>query len=241
MTILVVGANGATGKHLVNQLLDAGHTVKAIVRPSGKIPEAWSSNKKLILIRAGIVEMGVDEMAGYLKDCRAVASCLGHNLTRKGIFGKPRRLVTDTVELICDAVKKNAPAEPIRFVLMNTVGNRNRDLQESVPFGERIISRLLRFLLPPFVDNEKAAGYLRVHIGKKNQLVEWVAVRPDSLIDEDEVTDYDVYVSPIRSALFNPGKTSRINVGHFMARLLTEDDEWMRWKGKMPVVYNREK
>jgi hypothetical protein len=66
-----------------------------------------------------------------------------------------------------------------------------------------------------------------------------VAVRPDSLIDEREVTEYEVYASPIRSALFNAGKTSRINVSHFMADLMTDDSLWNKWKGQMPVIYNK--
>lgn len=39
-------------------------------------------------------------------------------------------------------------------------------------------------------------------------------------------------------AIFAPGQTSRINVGHFMADLITRDDTWARWKGQMPVIYN---
>jgi len=59
------------------------------------------------------------------------------------------------------------------------------------------------------------------------------------LIDETEVTAYDVHPSPIRSAVFDPGQTSRINVGHFMADLITEDSIWQKWKGQMPVIYNK--
>ena len=65
------------------------------------------------------------------------------------------------------------------------------------------------------------------------------SVRPDTLINEDNVTEYELYASPIRSALFNPGKTSRINVGNFMARLIVENDLWNKWKGQMPVIYNK--
>ena len=68
--------------------------------------------------------------------------------------------------------------------------------------------------------------------------MEWAAVRPDSLIDESEVTEYEVYASPIRSAISDAGSTSRINVGHFMADLITDDDTWYKWKGQMPVIYN---
>ncbi|MCK5197273.1 MAG: hypothetical protein KAR21_02925, partial [Spirochaetales bacterium] len=69
-------------------------------------------------------------------------------------------------------------------------------------------------------------------------MVEWVAVRPDNLVNEENVTKYKVYPSPIRSAIFNAGQTSRINVGHFMADLITEENVWNKWKGQMPVIYN---
>ena len=90
------------------------------------------------------------------------------------------------------------------------------------------------------MDNEKAADYLRTEIRQNNGSIEWVAVRPDSLVNDESITPYDVYPSPIRSAIFNPGKTSRINVAHFMADLISDDGIWDRWKGGMPVIYNRE-
>ena len=60
------------------------------------------------------------------------------------------------------------------------------------------------------------------------------------LIDKDEVTPYDVHPSPTRSAIFDAGKTSRINVAHFMALLMTDQAEWSKWRGQMPVIYNRD-
>ena len=40
-------------------------------------------------------------------------------------------------------------------------------------------------------DLEKAADYLRTEIGQDHRSIEWVSVRPDSLINEEEVTDYE--------------------------------------------------
>ena len=240
MTTLVVGASGATGKQLVEQLLNMGQKVKVIVRPSGKTTDSWKNNDKISIINANISEISVNEMMNYLIDCQSVASCLGHNITLKGIFGKPRQLVTDTVKLLCMAIQKNSPDKPIKFVLMNTTGNRNRDLNEPISIGEKLVMGLIRLLVPPQSDNEKAADFLRVNIGQKNKLIDWVAVRPDTLINEDNVTEYELYASPIRSALSNPGKTSRINVGNFMSRLIVENDLWNKWKGQMPVIYNIE-
>lgn len=240
MTTLVVGASGATGKQLVEQLLTMGQKVKVIVRPTGKVPDTWETNDKIAIIKANISEVSMDEMRGYLIDCQSITSCLGHNVTLKGIFGKPRELVTDAVKLLCMAIQNNSPDKPIRLVLMNTTGNRNRDLNEPISIGERLLMGLIRLLVPPQSDNEKAADFLRVNIGQKNKLIDWVVVRPDTLINEDKVTGYDLYPSPVRSALFNSGKTSRINVGNFMSRLIVENGLWNKWKGQMPVIYNQE-
>ncbi len=161
-------------------------------------------------------------------------------MTLKGIWGSPRRLVTDATRRLCAAVKANQPAEPVRFVLMNTTGNRNRDLDEQLAASERLVIGLMRVLVPPQADNEQAAEYLRTGIGQNDGQIEWVVVRPDSLIDVDHVTGYEIYPSPIRSVFFDAGKTSRINVGHFMAQLITDDDTWKQWRGQMPVIYNTE-
>jgi len=240
MTTLVLGASGSTGKQLVEQLLNMGQEVKVIIRPTGKIPDTWKNNEKISIIEANISKISVNEMINYLTDCQSVASCLGHNITLKGIFGKPRRLVTDAVKLVCKAIQINSHEKPFKFVLMNTTANRNRDLNEPISIGEKLVMGLIRLLVPPQADNENAADFLRVDIGQKNKLIDWVAVRPDTLIDEDFVTEYRLNASPIRSALSKPGKTSRINVGNFISRLIVENDFWIKWRGQMPVIYNRE-
>lgn len=239
MTTLVVGATGATGKLLVEQLLSMGQKVKVIVRPTGNIPDNWKDNNKISIIKATVSEISVSEMTDYINDCQSIASCLGHNITLKGIFGKPRRLVSDAVRLLTDSIQNKSPEKPIRFVLMNTTANRNRDFSEPISFGEKIVMGLIRLLVPPQSDNEKAAEILRADIGQNNKFIQWAAVRPDTLVNEDIVSEYEIYASPIRSAMFNPGKTSRINVGNFMARLIVDNELWVKWKGEMPVIYNK--
>ncbi len=238
-TTLVLGANGATGRRLVEQLLGRGQDVRVIVRSPDKLPELIKNHGHLVLTHASVLDLSDAELVRHVSGCSAVASCLGHNLNWKGLYGSPRKLVTDATRRVCNAIRSIKPDEPTRFVLMNTAGNSNRDLDEPISFGQRCVIGLLRLLLPPVVDNEKAADYLRNNIGSNDREIEWVAVRPDSLIDEDEVTEYEVHQSPTRSAIFNAGSTSRINVGDFMADLITEDDTWDRWKGQMPVIYNK--
>ena len=239
MIILVVGASGATGQQLVEQLLIQGHTVKAIVRSPESLPESWKNNTQLQIISASILDLSNKEMSDHVSDCDAIASCLGHSMNWKGIYGDPRKLVTDATHRLCNAIEANKLESPIKYVLMNTTGNRNRDLSEPISFAQKCVIGLLRLLLPPQVDNEKAADYLRTQVGQNNQFIEWAAVRPDGLINENQVTNYEIHASPTRSAIFNAGKTSRINVGHFMANLISDDDLWNTWKGQMPVIYNK--
>ncbi|HOX31752.1 MAG TPA: hypothetical protein PLB91_05435, partial [Spirochaetales bacterium] len=49
---------------------------------------------------------------------------------------------------------------------------------------------------------------------------------------------YELYEAPRRSPLFDPGKTSRVNVAAFMAELLAKGELWETWKGRMPVIYD---
>ena len=240
MTILIVGASGATGRLLVEQLLERGQTVKVIVRSPDSFPAALRNHKNLTLIRASLLDLSDAEMAQHVNGCAAVASCLGHNLSLKGIFGPPRRLVTDAIRRLCNAIKANEPEGPVKFVLMNTAGNSNRDLNEPVSFGQKIVVGLIRWLLPPHSDNEQAADHLRIQIGQTDKTIEWAVVRPDSLIDEAQVSEYQVHISPTRSAIFDPGKTSRVNVAHFMAELITDEGVWNEWKGQMPLLYNKD-
>jgi hypothetical protein len=238
MTILVVGASGATGRHLVQQLLNNGHNVKAIVRSSKVFIEYVKSCENLSIIEKSILDIIDADIKEYLKDCDAVVSCLGHTLSFKGIYGQPRMLVTKAVQLLCDAIKSNNQNKKVKFILMNTTGNTNRDINEKISFAQKIVIGLIRLLLPPHLDNERAADYLRINIGQDNEKIEWAAVRPDGLINETNVSAYDVHPSPIRSAIFDAGQTSRINVANFMSELISDDNKWDNWKGKMPVIYN---
>jgi nucleoside-diphosphate-sugar epimerase len=239
MTTLLVGATGATGRLLLTQLLDRGTNVKVIVRSPEKLSEEIRNHGNLTVIQARVLDLDDEVIAQHVKGCDAVASCLGHNISFRGMYGHPRRLVTEATRRLCAAIKANNPDQPVKFVLMNTAGNSNRDLSEPISFAQKGIILLLRLLLPPHVDNEKAADYLRVEVGQNDPVIEWAVVRPDNLIDDGEVTEYEVHASPIRSAIFNPGTTSRINVADFMADLITNHDTWAQWAGQMPVIYNK--
>ncbi|MGS1108243.1 NAD(P)H-binding protein [Achromobacter anxifer] len=222
----------------MRQLLDRGLQVRAIVRSFGALADL-AGDARLSLIQASVLDLGDAEMARCVSGCTAVLSCLGHNMTLNGMYGAPRRLVADATRRLCTAIRVNRPDAPVRFVLMNTAGNSNRDLAEPVSFSQKYVVGLARLLLPPHADNEQASDYLRTQVGQTDCMVEWAVVRPDSLRDAAVVTAYEVHPSPTRSAIFNAGATSRIHVAHFMAELATDTAAWSRWKGRMPVIYDQ--
>jgi len=238
MSTVVVGATGATGRLLVDQLINGGETVVAIVRAAERLPERLRSHDNVSVVEANLIDLSDAETAEYVKGCTAIASCLGHNLTLRGIFGPPRKLVYDAVAKLCGAIGAANPGQKTKFLLMNTTAYRNPDSDDRAPIPRRLVIWLLRHLLPPQSDNEQAADYLRIEIGQDHEDIDWVAVRPDTLVDEDEVTEHEEYPSPIRDPVFNARKTSRINVAHFMAKLVMDNDTWAEWRGRMPVIYN---
>ena len=235
MKVLVVGGSGETGKLLIEQLLEFGHEVKVLIRWSSRLPEYWHEHKNLEISKINFIEISLNDLAIHLNDCGAIVSCLGHRMSLKGIFGKPKELVTDTVIKLCKAVAEHNPKKSIQFLLMNTAGVLNKDANELISFSQKIVLGIIRLLLPPHRDNENAAEYLRAN---NTPCIDWVIVRPDTLIDEDVVSSYTLHDSPTTSAIFKPGKTSRINVAHFMSSLINDHLTWAKWKGKMPVIYN---
>jgi len=236
--IFVAGANGATGRRLVKELLNRGETLRVLVR--SRRGAGFPELPQLEVVEANLMELTDSELVDLVDGCSAVACCLGHNLSFKGIFGPPRRLVTMAVRRLSLAIEASLPGAPVKFVLMNTSGNRNRDLKETLSIPHRMVLGLMRLLLPPLADNEQAAEHLRVQVGQDHPFIHWVTVRPDTLVNEEQVSPYECHPSPIRDPLFNAGKVSRINVAHFMASLITDPKLWDRWKGQMPVIYTSE-
>jgi len=235
---LVIGASGATGKLVVSELLQQNCEVVSIVRDTSSLINDIGNQPNYHEVQASIDDLSDMELASHLNGCDVVVSCLGHNLTFKGLFGEPRRLVTDTIKKVKNAIALLNSDDKTKIILMNTSGNSNRDIPEKPPLSQRVVISILRLLLPPHVDNEQAADFLRTAIGQDHQQIEWVAVRPDSLTNESTVTKYKIHPSPTRNAIFDSAPTSRENVANFMAKLATDPKLWETWKGKMPVIYN---
>ncbi len=236
-TVLLVGGTGRTGGRVLTQLLARGVQVRAIVRLAARLPEGAASDPRLTVIESDPLALSTKELQSHLEGCDTVISCLGHNLSLKGIFGPPRDLVVSAVSRLARAAEAMHPATPVRFILMNTVSvNRPARGDARRGPGERLFLWLLRGLVPPARDNQRAADFLAHEIGPSNSAVEWVVVRPDTLLD-GEVTEYRLS-GELVSSIFRPDETNMANVAHFMCELTTDDTTWKSWKCSMPVIVN---
>ena len=249
-TTLVVGATGATGKHVVLQLLQQNQNVRAIARSKQRLldlldvaPE--SSTKfadRLEVTEASLLDLSDSELGKATSGCDAVVSCLGHNLTFKGVFAPPRRLVTDATRRLVEAVEanhdtdKSGSGKRTKFILMGTVavpspagGDDKRTL------GDRIVQFLLRHLLPPHRDNETAAEYIFTKTDNPN--LEWTVVRPTDLVDGD-VSKYELFDKPQDSLFGGDGVATRANVAKSMVDMIMTEKLWEEWKFRWPVVHD---
>ena len=236
-TVLLVGGTGRTGGRVLEQLLGRGVGVRAIVRSPAKIPAGTAQNPNLTVVEGDLLSLADEELQRHVRGCDAVISCLGHVISFKGVLGPPHDLVTRATTRLCRAIEALRPATPVRFVLMSSVSvNHPGGLDTRRGRLDKGLMWLLRGLIPPARDNQQAAGFLHDGIGTGNPFVQWVAVRPDTLL-EGEVSRYALHQGLV-SSLFAPGSTNMANVAHFMCELATDPKTWDDWKGRLPVIVN---
>jgi len=236
-TVLLVGGTGRTGGRVLRQLLERGVRVRAIVRSSAKLPPKLIADPNLSVIEADLLSLSDRELQQHLLGCDAVISCLGHNLSLKGILGPPRDLVAQAATRLCRGVQALRPDHPARFILMSSVSvNRQGRLDARRGRFEKAALAVLRTLIPPARDNQRAADFLIREIGEDDPHVQWTAVRPDTLL-EGEACEYSLHEGLV-STLFKPDSTNMANIADFMCELATDPGVWNDWKGRLPVIVN---
>ncbi len=186
--MLLVGGTGRTGGRVLQQLLGRGVNVRAIVRSAERLPAGVATNPRLTVVEADLLSLSDEDLQRHVRGCDAVISCLGHVLNLQGIFGPPRDLVTQATTRLCRAIEAVQPGRtgqvhPHEQCLGESPGaarHAARDVRESGPCDDS-------GLLPPAKDNQRAADFLCGEIGADNPFVQWVAVRPDTLLDGDVI------------------------------------------------------
>lgn len=234
-TVLLYGGTGRTGGRVLTQLLERGVAVRAVVRDVARLPDGVDGHPLLTTVEADLLSLAPVDLARHLDDCHTVICCLGHTISVRGIFGRPRDLVAQAVHRTVAAVELRRSAAPLRLILLGSVSVNQADHGDTLRRGgERAFLAAVRALQPPAKDNQSVADYLALRVGPDNPVAQWVVVRPDTL-KPGAISQYRV--SPdIVVSLFRPDHTRMANVAHFMCELATDPDTWATWQGRMPVI-----
>lgn len=128
MEIVILGATGATGRQLVSQALERGHTVIAVAREPSRIPEA----KGLQRVKADVMQAGA--LRNVIGEGQLILSALGVSKGDKAgvlytgaqvaIDTKPRRIIW------LGAIGTGASAQVAGWLtrsLMSLMGDRLND------------------------------------------------------------------------------------------------------------------
>ena len=237
MDVLLLGGTGRSGGRVLQQLLGRGVNVRAVVRSAERLPAGVADDPRLAVVEADLLSLSDAEVRRHVDGCEVVISCLGHVISAQGVFGAPRDLVTRSVERVYRATRELRPAQPVKLILMTSVSvNRRGGLDTRRGWFERVALWMLRGLVPPARDNQRAADFLQDVIEAADPYAQWTVVRPDTL-REGDVTEYALHEGLV-DGMFRPGETNRANVAHFMCELATDSAAWATWQGKLPVIVN---
>ena len=202
MRIVIFGATGKTGHHLLTQALSAGHEVRAYVRDASKLP---MRHERLQILEGDVLDTTSVEQA--VPNTDAVLSALGHTKTSTD------DVQTVGAENIVGAMKKSGVSR-----LISLTGAGVRDEKDEPKLVDRVFGALLKLLQPAILkDAERHAEVI------KASGLDWVIVRAPRLTDGPRTGEYRIgYVGK------NSGtKISRADAAGFMLWQLT-NDEYLR-------------
>ena len=158
MNLLIFGATGGTGRQLVEQALEQGHTVAAFARTPTKLP---LRHARLCVVAGDVLDASAVQAAVVGQD--AVLSALG---APAGQQAPVRSAGTDH---ILQAMQR---AGVRRFVCLTTLGMG--DSRAALPFSYKYIIVPL-FLRRAFADSERQEGFIR------QSTADWTIARPATL------------------------------------------------------------
>ena len=159
--LLVVGASGGTGRHLVSQALERGYKVTALVRDRSSLD---TSHPNLTLREGDVLQpQSLDEA---VEGQDAVVSALGHKQ-----FFRPTRILSHGTQNLMDAMNK---AGIRRLVCVSALGIGSSVGRLGLYYTLFVIPVILPFYFWDKTRQEKA-------IMSSN--LDWTIVRPGALTD----------------------------------------------------------
>lgn len=207
--IVVLGATGLTGGHVVQRALQHGYEVIALVRD----PSRMALRQPGLTIIGGSPTSD-DDVARCMQGAQAVIHCLG--IGGKG-DGRPSTLISESVRVVLSAMQRHHVP---RIVCMSNVGAGG----SGAWFANRIVIPLfLPWLIPIIEDKNRMESTLRA------SSVEWISVRLPNITDGPE--------KPLRMSVDGRGIGLSITAAS-AARFLLEQVLSPAYVDKAPCISN---
>jgi uncharacterized protein YbjT (DUF2867 family) len=196
MRLLIFGATGGTGRELVRQALERGHSVTAFARD----PTALDERDGLQAIAGDVLDAAAVEraVAGH----EAVLCALGRPATSPG------------------TVRSQGTRNIVRA--MESVGPRRLICQSTIGIGDSrpLLPPLYRYLLVPLLLRRTFAEHERQEAAVRSSQLDWTIVRAGALTDGESTGSYRHGFPPTERSL--EFEISRADVGAFTLGLLAD-------------------
>jgi putative NADH-flavin reductase len=203
MRLLIVGATGGTGRQLIAQALERGHTVTALVRNPSKLQ---LNHPQLRIAQGDVLDYGAVEAAVRGQD--AVVSALGH---KKYFY--PTHILSEGTRNILRAMQTHGV---VRLVCETSLGIGDSAGRVGLYYTLFVIPVILPFYFWDKTRQERL-------IAASN--VDWVIVRPGVLTNAKGRGKYR-HGHHVGSFIFTV-RISRADVADFMLKQL-QDDMYLR-------------
>ena len=207
MKVLVLGATGGTGRLIVHDALEKGHSVVAMVRSKASAPD---------LPGADIIEgdvRDVDALIRALEGCDAVLSSLGTGLSP---FNEVS-LLTEATHALIPAMKRSGVR---RLICISALGVGDSRGHGGFVFDWLFMPLLLRHA---YKDKGRQEDAIRA------SALDWIIVRP-AMLTNDPARESLRAIADLAGV--NGGKVARANVARFVVEQLANNT----WLKKTPVL-----
>lgn len=202
MKVLVLGATGGTGRLIVHDALEKGHSVVALVRSKASAPD---------LPGADIIEGNARDEGALMRaldGCDAVVSSLGTGVSP---FSEVS-VLTEATRALLPAMTRSGVR---RLICISALG-----VGDSRGHGGFVFDRLFQPLLLRHAYKDKG----RQEAAIRASSLDWVIVRPARLTDDPARGSFRAVAD---LAGINGGKIARADVARFVVEQLATDT-WLK-------------
>ena len=206
MKIVVFGASGGTGQHLVQQALAQGHTVTAFARRPDSILAAPSP--------------GLAVLSGDIHDSAAVSAAIAGQDAVLSALGARNLGRSDVLEAGVRNILAGMATHGVSRIIVLGASGAGQDAGQHLGAATRLLLKVLKatVLKEPFRSQREQESLLAA------SSVQYTIVRPPRLLDRPALGRYRVQADGLP-----PGGMTipRADVADFMIRQLT-DSTWIR-------------